>query len=47
MTTVGIFAGRGDVIIAMCLAVVCGGWAGWQLKSLQTWFKSKFKKNPQ
>lgn len=34
MSTVGIFAGRGDVILAMGLALLVGGWAGWQLRGL-------------
>ncbi|MFY7913572.1 MAG: hypothetical protein ACOVPA_02785 [Rubrivivax sp.] len=37
MSTVGIFAGRGDVILAMGLALLVGAWAGWQLRGL--WFR--------
>lgn len=36
MTAVGLFAGRGDVILAMGLAVLVGMWAGWQLHKLWT-----------
>jgi hypothetical protein len=35
MTAVGIFAGRGDVILAMGLALIVGIWVGWQLKAMQ------------
>lgn len=31
MTAVGLFAGRGDVILAMGLALLVGVWAGWTL----------------
>lgn len=34
MTAVGLFAGRGDVILAMGLALLVGVWAGWQLRGL-------------
>lgn len=34
MTTVGLFAGRGDVILSMGLALLFGCWAGWQLRGL-------------
>lgn len=34
MSTVGIFAGRGDVILAMGLALIVGLWVGWQLRGL-------------
>lgn len=29
MNAVGIFAGRGDVILAMGLALIVGMWLGW------------------
>lgn len=32
--TVGIFAGRGDVILAMALAVILGIWLGWMLRKM-------------
>lgn len=34
MSAVGIFAGRGDVIIAMGLALIVGIWIGWQARAL-------------
>lgn len=34
MTAVGLFAGRGDVILSMGLALLFGCWAGWQLRGL-------------
>jgi hypothetical protein len=34
MSTVGIFAGRGDVILSMGLALIFGVWVGWQLRGL-------------
>lgn len=39
MSTVGIFAGRGDVILAMGLALLVGIWIGWQAKGLVVRFK--------
>jgi len=33
MNTVGIFAGRGDVILAMGMALILGTWFGWKLKA--------------
>lgn len=41
MSTVGIFAGRGDVILAMALALVVGVWLGWQLHRCYAWFRSQ------
>ena len=41
MNAVGIFAGRGDVIVAMALALLIGVWAGWQIRRLAEWAKSK------
>lgn len=41
MTAVGVFAGRGDVIVAMGLALVVGVWLGWQLKSISVWIKNR------
>lgn len=40
MNAVGIFAGRGDVILAMGLALMVGVWAGWYLHKFKTWLKS-------
>lgn len=33
MNAVGIFAGRGDVIVAMGLAFVLGAWISWWVRS--------------
>lgn len=41
MSTVGIFAGRGDVILAMALALVMGVWLGWQLHRLYAWLRKQ------
>jgi hypothetical protein len=41
MNAVGIFAGRGDVIVAMALALLIGVWAGWQIRRLTDWVNSK------
>jgi hypothetical protein len=38
---IGIFAGRGDVLVSMILALVIGVWLGYQLKSLIIKFKNK------
>lgn len=34
MTAVGLFAGRGDVILAMGLALLVGGLFGWWLRGI-------------
>ena len=41
MSAVGIFAGRGDVILAMGLALMVGVWLGWQLHRAATWVAKK------
>lgn len=41
MNSVGIFAGRGDIILAMGFAMLAGVWIGWKLKSLIVWIKSR------
>lgn len=41
MNAVGIFAGRGDVIVAMALALLIGVWLGWQVRKLVDWANSK------
>jgi len=41
MSTVGIFAGRGDVLVAMGLALVIGVWVGWKVNQFINWIKSK------
>ena len=38
MNTIGLFAGRGDVILAMGLALLVGAWVGWQLRRLHQHF---------
>lgn len=44
MSTVGIFAGRGDVLVAMALALLMGVWIGWKLNDMRDWVVSKFNK---
>lgn len=44
MNTVGIFAGRGDVVLAMGLALVIGVWVGWQIHRFKAWVSSKRSK---
>lgn len=39
MNTVGIFAGRGDVILAMGMALLFGTWLGWKARVI--WEKIK------
>jgi len=34
MMPVGIFAGRGDVVLAMMLALLVGCWIGWQVRGV-------------
>jgi hypothetical protein len=34
VSAVGIFAGRGDVLVAMALALIIGVWIGWQCRKL-------------
>lgn len=41
MNTVGIFAGRGDVVLAMVLALIIGIWVGWQLRKFKSWISGK------
>ena len=43
MNTVGIFAGRGDVILAMGLSLLVGGFLGYQAHRLKVWVAGKFK----
>jgi hypothetical protein len=45
MNTIGIFAGRGDVLVAMAFALVIGAWAGWQFRRLVGWVQSKVKRS--
>lgn len=44
MSTVGIFAGRGDVLVAMGLALVMGVWIGWKLNDALAWVRHKFSR---
>lgn len=39
MSTVGIFAGRGDVLVAMGLALIVGAWLGYQLRGIVNYFR--------
>lgn len=41
MSAVGVFAGRGDVILAMGLALIVGMWAGWQIRRFFAWISAK------
>jgi hypothetical protein len=41
MNTVGIFAGRGDVILAMGMALLFGVWCGWQGRKFMEWLRSR------
>lgn len=47
MNTVGIFAGRGDVILGMLMALLFGTAIGWYLKGVKdqvvSWWKSRRK----
>ena len=45
MNTVGIFAGRGDVIIAMVLALIFGAWLCYLLLGMtHTWRRKRMEK---
>ena len=44
MNTVGVFAGRGDVILAMLLAGGVGIFCGWYLKKFQLYISPIVKK---
>jgi len=44
MATVGIFAGRGDVVLAMALALVLGFILGYKTNSIIRSIKQKFSK---
>lgn len=41
MNAVGIFAGRGDVVLAMGMALTFGIGIGWQLRRLSEWVRRK------
>ena len=40
MNTVGIFAGRGDVVLSMMMALTFGVFIGWHARGLITKFKA-------
>lgn len=44
MTGVGIFAGRGDVIVALFLAILVGAFIGWYLRKFYVWVTTRFEK---
>jgi hypothetical protein len=44
MTSVGLFAGRGDVILSMLIAFGGGIWLGYQLNTFIAWVKTKVNK---
>lgn len=46
MTAVGMFAGRGDVVLAMLVSIVLGVIIGWQLKKLQVWWRDRKRAKP-
>lgn len=41
MNTVGVFAGRGDVILAMGVSLLFGIYIGWQARRLIEWVRYK------
>lgn len=41
MTAVGLFAGRGDVVLAIGLGMLVGCWVGWNLRGLWVWFRNR------
>lgn len=41
MSAVGIFAGRGDVLVAIALAGLIGIYAGWLLRGGSEWLRRK------
>jgi hypothetical protein len=41
MSAVGIFAGRGDVIVALGLALIVGFWVGWKAHQFLCYLKKK------
>lgn len=44
MNTIGIFAGRGDIIIAFFLALLVGFYIGYKIKTFSIWLKTKLNK---
>lgn len=43
-TAIGVFAGRGDVILAMGMTGILFFWLGWKAKSLKDSIRDKFRK---
>jgi hypothetical protein len=41
MSTVGIFAGRGDVLVAMAFAILIGFYLGYKWRGLVEWFTNR------
>jgi Na+/proline symporter len=41
MSTVGIFAGRGDVLVAMAFAILIGFYFGYKWRGLIDWFTTR------
>jgi hypothetical protein len=41
MSTVGIFAGRGDVLVAMAFAILIGFYLGYKWRGLVNWFANR------
>jgi len=41
MSAIGIFAGRGDVLLAMALACIIGMYCGWQAHRCHAWLRRK------
>ena len=41
MNAIGIFAGRGDVVLGMAFALLVGAWVGWKLRGIAVWVKAK------
>lgn len=46
-TAIGIFAGRGDVILAMGMTGILFFWLGWKAKAFKDSIKAKFTKKQQ
>lgn len=44
MSTVGIFAGRGDVLVAMAFAILIGFYLGYKWRGLIDWFTTRKSK---
>jgi hypothetical protein len=44
LNTIGLFAGRGDVILSMMIAFSGGAWVGYKLNDFVAWVKFKCNK---